>query len=338
MKIYENISLKNKTTMKIGGTVRFYVEIESIDEIDPLNEFLNQANLPIFVLGGGSNIIIDDKPLDTICLHLVNKGINIKNKDNQFTTLEIQSGENWDDVVSWCVDKNLAGLESLSLIPGSFGGAIVQNIGAYGSEIKDYVNTVTIYSLKHNKIYELKKADCDFSYRHSRFKNQKTINEIVLSATLKLTTNNKPPIPAYKGVGERLSNNYTLKDIRNTIIQIRQEKLPDPNITPNTGSFFTNPVINQDHYQKLKEKFPQIPGYTVDDMIKVPAGWLIENAGLKGKTLNNFTISQKHALVITNPKEIGTYNQLQETISQIKKSIRDRFNIELIEEPVFIKK
>lgn len=324
--------------MKVGGTVRYYVEIESQNDTQPLNNFLKDTNLPVFVLGGGSNIIIDDRPLDAICLHLTNKGIQIKSKTKQSTILDIQAGENWDGVVSWCVDKDLAGLESLSLIPGSFGGAIVQNIGAYGGEIKDRVQTVTIYSLKQNKIYHLKNSECDFSYRHSRFKNQENIDEVVLSATLKLTVNKKPTIPIYKGVGERLNDNYNLKDIRNTIIQIRQEKLPDPTTTPNTGSFFTNPIINQEHYQKLKKEFPEIPGYPTKDMIKVPAGWLIEKVGLKGKTLNNFTISKKHALVITNPKEIGTFNQLQETIYEIKKSIKDKFNIGLIEEPVFIKK
>lgn len=336
MIIEKNISLKPHTTFKIGGEAKFFVKLKNISEIEKIISLKEEENLPIFILGGGSNIIVSDDKLNLIVVknEILDKKIISEEKDS--VILKIGAGENWDDFVLYCAQNNFSGLEALSLIPGTVGGAPIQNIGAYGEEVGNLIESVEVYDTLDKKFKNFSKKDCEFSYRDSIFKKNPN-RYIVLYVLFKLFKNKEIKIPNYPGVKDFLNfSNVTIKDIRETIIKIRSSKLPDPKIIPNVGSFFKNPIVSKIFFEELKEKYPDIKFFNSGDEFKIPAGWLLEKAGLKGQSFEKISVYENNALVLVN-KNDGTFEEVLKTKNEIIEKIKENFGITLEMEPVIVR-
>jgi UDP-N-acetylmuramate dehydrogenase len=259
------------------------------------------------------------------------KGISSKKIDDNHTEVKINSGENWNDCVKWCLKNNLGGIENLSLIPGNTGAAPIQNIGAYGVELKDVFVSCSVLDINTNKILEFKNEECQFEYRNSIFKQNK--NYIVLSIKLKLTNSKHILKIDYGSIQERLLQlkikDPNISDVAKIICQIRSEKLPDPKEIGNSGSFFKNPIITNKHLKELKLNFQDIPYYKLSEIkYKIPAAWLIEKAGFKGKRIKDYGVHEKQALVIVNYGK-ATGKQILDFSISIQKAIKFIFDIDL---------
>jgi UDP-N-acetylmuramate dehydrogenase len=302
MTIQKDVSLKGYNTFGIAAKAKSYLKIESLEE---LNEVLSQKHQqPFFILGGGSNMLLT-KDIDALVLHIELKGIKIAEETESHVIIEAQAGENWHDFVLWCLKHNYGGVENLSLIPGNIGTAPMQNIGAYGVELKDVFHSCNAVNLNTKSIKTFKKEECKFGYRESVFKQKLKGQFIITSVLLKLTKKNHLLHIDYGAIKTELESlniiNPSIKDISEAVIKIRKSKLPDPKEIGNSGSFFKNPVLNKIQFTELQKTFPKVPHYVVSDsQIKVPAGWLIETAGFKGKRFNNYGVHNKQALVLVN--------------------------------------
>ena len=324
----KNFSLKNHNSFKIDVKAKEFIEINSKEELIKLNELLK--NEKILFLGGGSNILFT-KDYDGTVIHLNIKGINIEKENSDFSVVKANTGENWSDFIEFCLDNNLGGVENLSLIPGNVGSAPVQNIGAYGVELKDVFLSCEVFNTDDFSIKNFDLSDCKFEYRNSVFKKKK--NLIILSIRLKLKNDNHSINTSYGGVNEELKklniNNPTIKDISKVVCNIRRRKLPDPEQIGNAGSFFKNPIISKEKLNWIEKHHKDVPSYKIDqDYFKIPAAWLIETAGLKGKKFGKFGIHKSQPLVLVNyggAKGEDIY-KLSLSIKQIIKKI---FKIEL---------
>ena len=302
MQIKHNISLKPYNTFGIDVLAKHFVSIESIDA---LKKVLSLKNYPeIFILGGGSNMLLT-KDVTALVLHLNLKGVSIISEDENHVIVQASAGENWHEFVCWCLENDFGGLENLSLIPGNVGTAPIQNIGAYGIELKDSFVSCEALHIASRTIKTFTKADCNFDYRNSIFKLKEKGKYIICNVRFKLSKKNHTLHTSYGSISDELTKMEitlpSIQDISKAVIQIRQSKLPNPKEIGNSGSFFKNPVIPKQAYSKLKENFQDIPGYPVSDTeIKVPAGWLIEKAGFKGKQFGNYGVHKKQALVLVN--------------------------------------
>lgn len=302
MRLLENISLKPYNTFGLDTKARFFTTINSIDE---LKEAIALEQPPEkFILGGGSNMLLT-KDIDALVMHINLKGIEILHEDDNSALIRANAGENWHDFVMWCIDHDFGGIENLSLIPGNVGTAPIQNIGAYGVELKDVFESCEALEIDSGNMVSFSKTDCQFGYRNSIFKNSHKGKYIITNVTFKLSKtkhNIKTDYGAIKDELNRLNiNEPTIKDVSNAVIAIRSSKLPDPKEIGNSGSFFKNPVIDIAQFETLQANFPEIPSYKVSETeIKVPAGWLIEKAGFKGKTFGNYGVHKKQALVLVN--------------------------------------
>ncbi len=343
IKVEEYVDIKNYSTLKVGGQFRYFTVISSIDELPSLYAIAESdgkyKNIPIFVLGGGSNIVFSDGVLNVIALKIEIKGFEIINETPEYVDIKVSAGENWDNFVRKSVEMNLTGIEALSLIPGTVGASPVQNIGGYGSEVKDTIVEVEAFDIEKCEFYKILNKDCKFGYRDSIFKNEAKGRYIITSVTFRLNKS-LPSIPKYPGVAKYFEDleiiNPTLSQIRDAIIYIRKEKLPDPNIIPNVGSFFKNPIVLNSIAERIKIDFPDAKFFSVDEShTKVPAGWLIENAGLKGKSFGNVTVYEKNALVLVNTSN-ATCEDIKKARNEIIKIVKDRFGIELEQEPEII--
>ena len=300
--ILENISLKPYNTFDIDVNAKHFVSIKSVEE---LKSVLTLKDYPEkFILGGGSNMLLT-KNIEALVIHLDLKGIDIISKENNYVTVKASAGENWHDFVLWCLENNFGGIENLSLIPGNVGTAPIQNIGAYGVELKDVFVSCEVLEIDTQKIKTFTKKDCNFDYRNSIFKQELKDKYIIVSVTLVLTTKDHSLKTAYGSITDELYkmdiNNPSIQDVSNTVISIRESKLPNPKIIGNSGSFFKNPIISKQQYDRLKLNFPKIPSYFVsENELKIPAGWLIEHIGFKGKRFRNYGVHNKQALVLVN--------------------------------------
>lgn len=302
MRIEENKSLKNYNTFGIACNARYFVSVESIEELkQALSE---KPSNELFILGGGSNMLLTDH-LDAFVLHINLKGIEIIKETETEVFVKAMAGENWHDLVQYCIAKDFGGLENLSLIPGNVGTAPIQNIGAYGVELKDTFiscNTLEIETLKEK---EFTKAECFFEYRNSIFKNEAKGKYIITSVTFRLTKKDHNTSISYGDIQKILADKNieapTIKDISEAVIAIRQSKLPDPKVLGNSGSFFKNPVVDAETFQEFRRNFPEAPFYEVSPTaFKIPAGWLIEKAGFKGQRFGNAGVHKNQALVLVN--------------------------------------
>ena len=337
MDIHTNIPLRNYTTMKLGGPARFMVEVKSADDIPLICKNAAQQNLPIAILGGGSNTIVRDEGFSGIILHMKIPGIEIVTDDLYSTTLRIGAGEPWDSVVAYSVERRLSGIEAMSAIPGTTGAAPVQNVGAYGQETADTLVSLNAYDKSNDTFVTLTNEECGFSYRSSIFRTTEQGRYIITSVTLKLSKNLPAP-PFYDALQKYLDDanitTYTHAVIRDAVIAIRASKLPDPSFVANTGSFFKNAIVEAWQLRDLQSQYPNIPSYDMGDgTFKIPSGGLIETAGFKGKLLHGMRVYEKNALVLVN-ESAQTYQDLADARDEIIGTIRDTFRILIEQEPL----
>ena len=300
MEFHSNFSLKNYNTFGIDVKAKKFVSISTLEE---LKEVLSIEN-EIFLLSGGSNMLLT-KDIDKTVVHIDLKGIKILEESKDQVVVEVYAGEDWHQFVLWCVNHDFGGIENLSLIPGNVGTCPIQNIGAYGVEVKDVIESVETIEIKSGKTKTFSNSECEFGYRNSIFKNTLKGKFVITKVRFKLTKVKHNLNTSYGAIESELSSNNiqnpTIKDISNAVIAIRQSKLPDPKEIGNSGSFFKNPVISKSHFERLQEKYPKIPSYPIDEFtVKVPAGWLIETAGFKGKRFGEAGIHDRQALVLVN--------------------------------------
>ena len=328
--MFKNYSLKNYNSFRVNHKANFFLKIENNKSlIDFLSDkkFKNEKKL---ILGGGSNILFT-KDFEGVILYSCIKGIHILEENDNHIKVKVGSGENWDDFVKFCVTKNWYGIENLSLIPGSVGAAPIQNIGAYGVEIKDYIYDVNGIDLKNNIKKTYSNKSCNFEYRDSIFKRELKNNFFVTEVTFVLMKNKKFTLD-YSELKNINSQGLTIQNIRDKIIEIRNSKLPDPKLLANAGSFFKNPIINIKIATKIKEKYNDFKCYQINEsMVKISAAWLIEKSGWKGHKEKNIGVYNKHALVLVNySSENG--KDIKMLSNKIKESVLEKFNIILEKE------
>jgi len=328
LNIQENISLKEYNTFGIDVNAKRFVSITSVYQLQQLIK----EEKDIFLISGGSNMLLT-KDIETLVVHINFKGISIDQQNHNDVYITVNAGENWHEFVLWCVSLNYGGLENLSLIPGNVGTCPIQNIGAYGVEVKDTITKVEAIEIKTGKLVSFSAEECQFGYRNSIFKNKAKGKYILTSVSFKLTKNNHKLNTSYGAIESELSSkgitNPTIKDISDAVITIRQSKLPDPKEIGNSGSFFKNPVISKEHFEKLQKNYPNIPSYVISDTeIKVPAGWLIEQSGFKGKRFGNYGVHEKQALVLVNYGD-ASGKEIYELAQKIQRTIKDTFDINL---------
>jgi len=339
MDIHTNIPLKNYLTMKIGGSARFMTEVHTAEEVAEVYLNAKSHSLPVFILGGGSNVIAKDTGFAGVIVRMRIPGFDIVADDINSTTIRIGAGEEWDSIVKRAVDMRLSGIEAMSGIPGTAGASPVQNVGAYGQEIADTLQSLVAYDSQENIFVTLQNADCKFSYRNSIFRSTAAGRYVIISITLKLSKNLPQP-PFYDALQKYLDENnitiYTQETIRNAVLAIRNSKLPDPKFFPNTGSFFKNAIVENWQLESLKSINPNIPLFEMGDgRYKVPAGWLIEQVGLKGQLLHGMRVYEKNALVLVN-ESATSYNDLAEARDEIIGKVRDTYRIQIEQEPLEI--
>jgi len=334
MKISENQNLQKLNTFSINANARYFVDIRSTQELLDLSSSKIYSNNIKYILGGGSNILLT-KDIDCLVIKNSILGIEIIKESEDEIILKVGSGENWHKLVCYCVNKGYGGIENLSLIPGSVGAAPLQNIGAYGVELADSFHSLEAFHLNKLESHSFNKTNCNFGYRESIFKNKLAGQYIITSVTLKLNKHPKINI-SYGNIKEELNKlniiNPSIKDVSNVVISIRERKLPDPKKIGNSGSFFKNPIISVSKFKKIKRKHSNIVHYIIDENnVKLAAGWLIDNAGWKGKTINNYGVHENQALVLVNYGGASGEN-INNLSNLIIEDILEKYNVKLEKE------
>lgn len=325
----KNISLKPYNTFGISVCAAYFSDANSIIELKTL--LSDYHSTPKLILGGGSNILFTHDVAGLV-IHNQIMGIEKVDENHDHVFLKIGAGENWHQLVLYCIENNYAGIENLSLIPGTVGAAPIQNIGAYGVELKDVLCEVHAIEIENSAPHIFNNRDCQFGYRDSIFKNTLKNKYIITHVILQL---NKKPVfhVKYGAIAEKLTGrDISIKAISDVVIQIRQEKLPDPKVIPNAGSFFKNPIVSHATFLSLQKKYPTIPHFPEpNDCVKIPAGWLIEQCGLKGKRFGNTGVHAQQALVLVNYENaVGT--EIKALAEHIQMTVREQFDIALITE------
>jgi len=328
LKIQHNISLKPYNTFGIDVKATQFVEITSLDD---LKTFLNTEK-DFFTLGGGSNILLTNT-IDKPVIHINTKGIAIIKQTNRHVFVKAQAGENWHAFVRWCIVHNFGGVENLSLIPGNVGTTPIQNIGAYGVEVKDTIYEVEALEISTLSTLTFTNEDCAFGYRNSIFKNEAKGKYIITGVTFKLTKKHHQLNSSYGAIQSELDTqhckNPTIADISKAVIAIRQHKLPNPEEIGNGGSFFKNPVITNTSFEMFIKKYPEAPHYIVsNDTVKIPAGWLVEQCGFKGKRFGDAGVHKNQALVLVNYGD-ATGEEIVALSEKIQQAVKKKFGIQL---------
>lgn len=330
MKDIKDYSLTAHNTFGIDAKCRRFIEFDDVDELKSVLGNCGNVAGPKLVIGGGSNLLLTGDYAGTV-FHSAIKGFTYETVTDG-VLLRCGSGETWDDIVDMCVENGWHGMENLSLIPGEVGASAVQNIGAYGVEAKDLIYKVEAVEISTGRMFEFSNADCCYSYRNSRFKGEWRNRFIITHVTYRLSTVYKPCLDygnirgelARKGISEP-----TARQLRDIIIDIRNAKLPDPKTEGNAGSFFMNAVVPRSKYKEIAAMYPGMPHYTVDeDHEKIPAGWMIDVCGWKGRTLGRAGVHDKQALVLVN-RGGATGNDIVALCEAIRRDVRDKFGIEI---------
>lgn len=326
MNIQKNISLKPYNTFGIDVTAKRFI---SVDSVYALQQLLN-VEKDVFLISGGSNMLLT-KDIEKLVVHINIKGISIDRENQNDIFITVNAGENWHEFVLWCVSQNYGGIENLSLIPGNVGTCPIQNIGAYGVEVKDSITKVEAVAIASGKLVQFSNEECNFGYRNSIFKNEAKGKYILTSVSFQLTKTTHNINTSYGAIETQLNakgiKSPNLKDISDAVINIRQSKLPDPKEIGNSGSFFKNPVISKDQFLELQKENPNIPSYIISETeIKVPAGWLIEQAGFKGKRFGEYGVHEKQALVLVNYGN-ASGKEIHELALKIQTNILKKFAI-----------
>lgn len=332
MNIQQNISLKPYNTFGVEAQASFFAEATTIEELQTIIQFAKEKQLEILVIGGGSNILLT-QDFPGIAITLKMNGIEETIINDNEVLVSAKAGENWHQFVQWCLDKNYGGLENLSLIPGNVGTCPIQNIGAYGVEIKDHFHHCTALNIETLKIETFHLSQCEFGYRESFFKRKGKGKYIILEVSFSLTRNQHHLRTEYGVIKSELEKMNivipNIQEVSKAVIHIRESKLPNPKYTGNAGSFFKNPIINTTLFENLKKKYPEIPHYPNGDSIKIPAGWLIEHSGWKGKQIGNVATHQHQALVIINATGNATGKEIYHFSELIIQSIKEKYDITL---------
>jgi len=353
MHLDQNVSLKPLHTFGMEVNARYFVEAKSHSEVITLLNYRHMIHMPILFLGAGSNLLFKGD-FAGIVIRINSKGINIKEEDDDHVLVTVEAGENWDDFVRYCVDRGWAGLENLSLIPGTVGAAPIQNIGAYGVEVKDVIESVMVAEIGSGKQKRYSNADCQFGYRDSIFKRELKGKVIILNVTFMLRKIEDVGGNRVTGLqGNRVADGYMLKldygdirpelerlkvinptvsDVREAVCNIRRRKLPDPAEIGNAGSFFKNPVISNDFLNPLKNRFPELPSFPLDasnnGQVKIPAAWLIDQCGWKGYRIGDAGVHVNQPLVLVNYGN-ATGRQMVDLAARIMDSVQEKFGIRL---------
>lgn len=333
MKDFYDFNLKEHNTFGIDVKCRRFIEFESVDELLQIVNSLTDADKPLLVLGGGSNILFTADYEGTV-LHSAIKG-HVAVQTDEGIMLRCGSGEVWDDIVSLCVSNRMYGAENLSLIPGDVGASAVQNIGAYGAEAKDIILKVEAVDLQTGKMCEFTNEECEYAYRKSKFKGEWRNRFVITYVTYKLSEVFCPCLD-YGNIRAELEKRNikvpTAEQLRNVIIDIRNEKLPDPKVEGNAGSFFMNPVVPKAKYEELVARFGNVPHYSVDDNNeKIPAGWMIDQCGWKGKSLGKAGVHSRQALVLVN-RGGAEGKDIVALCDAIKRDVKNKFGIDIVPE------
>ena len=337
MNVVENVSLRDYSAMRLGGKARFFGQAASEDELKKLIAWAKKQDVPMIVVGEGSNIIWRDKGFDGLLIANRITGREVLDEDEKSATIRVGAGEVWDSVVEWTVRKNLSGIEFLSAIPGLTGAAPVQNIGAYGAEISQTLVELNALDTHSGEFVVIKNQACGFAYRTSRFKTTDKDRFIITSITLKLSKSPPAP-PFYESLAKYLAGHkikdYTPRAIREAVTAIRAIKLPSPARVANNGSFFTNPVIDKKQFEQLQKNYPDIKGWPHGTKVKVSAGWLLEEAGFKGvhDQQTGMGTWPAQALVLVNEHAKNTADLLAFK-QKIQTKVHQVFGIVLEQEP-----
>ncbi len=328
--IQQNTSLKKLNTFGIDVNAQAFVSIANEKELITV---LENNKLPLFILSGGSNMLLTED-VNALVIHINNKGISTKEINDQEILVTAKAGENWHDFVQHCIQNNWGGLENLSLIPGCVGSSPIQNIGAYGVELKDCFISCQAIDTKTFEKTTFNLDSCKFGYRDSIFKNEAKNQYIITEVTFKLSTKNHNFKTSYGAIEAELNKQNitvpTVKDISKAVISIRQSKLPDPKVIGNSGSFFKNPIIERSFYEDILKEFPEMPHYPISETsVKVPAGWLIDKAGLKGFSKGNAAVHNKQALVLVNKTGNASGKEILNLARFIQNSILEKYGIHL---------
>lgn len=349
-KIEENVPLADLTTLGIGGAARFFVRAAEENDVAKALRFAEENDLKVFILGGGSNVLIADAGFDGLVLQIALKGISTVEKGGEMVFVTARAGEDWDELVEICVEKNLQGFECLSGIPGSTGGTPVQNVGAYGQEVSETIASVRAFDRKTREILELTNADCKFAYRASIFNRTHKNRFVVLAVTFALKSGGAPKI-VYRDLREFFGDETpTLRETRDAVLRIRRAKsmvvdASDPN-SRSAGSFFKNPFVDTQKLSEIESKAralgvvkngENVPKFTVDEnTVKIPAAWLIERSGFsKGFAFGRVGLSEHHTLAIVN-RGGATARDVLALKDEIQTKVKEKFGVELKPEPIFV--
>ena len=333
MKDLKHYSLLPHNTFGIQANCDRFIDMETEDDVMKLKDMLDDKDMPLLIIGRGSNLLLTDDYHATV-LHCSIKGKTIVKEDGNSVLLRCGAGEEWDSIVDYCVAHDWQGIENLSLIPGEVGASAVQNIGAYGTEVKEIIHSVEAVEISTVKKHTFSNEQCEYSYRQSKFKNEWKDRFIITHVTYRLekSTDYIPKVD-YGNIKSELERKGislpTMKDIRDVVISIRKDKLPDPEVEGNAGSFFMNPIVEKAPFMNLLEQYPDMPHYNVDsEREKIPAGWMIDQCGWKGKTLGKAGVHDRQALVLVN-RGGATGKDILHLCNTIRNDVKQKFGIDI---------
>lgn len=328
MKIIEDKNFKDLTTFRIGGKIKYYAEVKSENEIKEAIRFSKTKNLPIFIVGDGSDFLASDRAYEGLVIKYTGDDLKFEIQDSEvFVTAG--AGLEWDKLVEETVKRNLQGLECLSGVPGTVGAAPIQNMGAYGQEVSDTFYKLEAYDIKGEGWKIFTKEDCKFGYRDSIFKSKENWQKyLIVSVTFKLDKDGKPNV-SYESLKNSVAEGATLEEVREAVLKTRKEKLEDPKKIGNAGSFFKNPVINADEKVRIEKEFTDARIFPFGDMYKISAAWLIDKAGWKGKAEDGAAVSPKHALILVNKSGRASAEDVYKLSEMIIKDVSEKFGVNL---------
>lgn len=334
MRDFENYSLKAHNTFGIEAKCSRFLEYENVAEAQEVAGILRESDTPYIIIGGGSNLLLT-QDFDGIVVHSRLMGTGPVSREMQLmgpVPVSCGSGEVWDDVVAYCIAHGLYGMENLSLIPGDVGASAVQNIGAYGAEAKDLIVEVEAVEIASGRLVTFRGEDCGYGYRDSKFKHEWKNKYLITHVTYQLSTTFEPRLD-YGNIRSELERKGittpTAQQLRDTIIEIRNAKLPDPKVMGNAGSFFMNPIVSREKYETLAVQYEGMPHYNIDaDKVKIPAGWMIDQCGWKGKSLGRAGVHDKQALVLVN-RGGATGAEIVALCETIRKDVKAKFDIDI---------
>ena len=327
----KNYDLTRHNTFGISARCDRFIEVATAEEARALPALLADSDGPIMLLGGGSNLLLTGDYHGTV-VHSAIRGVEPTAGKDETVLVRVGSGEVWDDFVALCVDRGWHGAENLSLIPGEVGASAVQNIGAYGAEVKDIIERVEAVELASGRLVDFSNEECRYSYRQSRFKHEWKDRYLVTHVTYRLSTHFRPRLD-YGNIRAELAlegiETPTASQLRQTVIRIREAKLPDPKVEGNAGSFFMNPIVDRAVYDRLAAAYPGMPHYEVDDgHVKIPAGWMIDQCGWKGRSLGRAGVHDKQALVLVN-RGGATGQDIVALCQKVRSDVKDKFGIDI---------